>query len=76
MKTIYATPFTNSNKAATGPSTDSGFESVNQVVEMIGAPVATSKRTLVYGESEDRIIYSDFVVCNGVRAIDGPATTG
>lgn len=58
--TIYATPFTDSNKTATARSRDSGFESLDQVVAMMGQPVKLSPRVAIYGEGEERIAYSDF----------------
>lgn len=70
--TIYATPFLASTKETTGPSMDSGFESLDQVVEIMGDEyVRRSKRMVIYGPDEDRIVYSDFIF-----RIDEPDTTG
>ena len=57
--TIYATPFTASNLQCTGHSTDSGFESIDQVVELLGPDYITrTPRLVVYGPGDDRIVYS------------------
>lgn len=70
--TIYATPFLASTKKTTRPSMDSGFESLDQVVEIMGEEyISRDKRTVIYGPDEDRIIYSDYIF-----RIDEPDTTG
>ena len=57
--TIYATPFRASDKQTTGPSVDSGFESINQVVETMGSDFIKRFPSLViYGPGEDRIVFS------------------
>jgi len=63
--TIYATPFKYAPKnsleraVATGPSKDSGFESLDQVVELMGPDYeARTPRLVVYGPGEDRVVYS------------------
>lgn len=62
--TIYVTPFRNSDKQTTGPSTDAGFASLDDVVAAMGGPVVPrSKRILIYGDGEDRVAFSDFIFC-------------
>lgn len=57
--TIYATPFDPQTKQATGPSTDSGFCTIAEVVEAMGGEFLTcSDRAAVY---ED-LMFSDYVV--------------
>ena len=53
---IYATPFDPVTLEALGQSTNSGFESLEQVKEMLGPPNTDNKRSLIY----DGIAYSDF----------------
>lgn len=70
--TIYATPFKNSTKQCSGPSTDAGFESLDDVVAAMGEPdVKRSKRMAIYGPGEDRVVFSDFIFC-----IDDSGITG
>lgn len=72
MTTIYATPFNASDKQATGPSTDSGFASIDAVVTLMGEPdVYRSKRMAIYGPGEDRVVFSTFVFC-----VDGVGNKG
>ena len=60
-KIIYATPFKASTKETTGPSTDSGFESLDAVVKSMGSEyVSRGKRMVIYGPGEDRVVFSDF----------------
>lgn len=57
--TIYATPFRASDLQTTGPSTDSGFESLDQVIELMGDEhIVQTPRLIVYGPGEDQIVYS------------------
>lgn len=73
--TIYATPYNQATKQTTGPSTDSGFESLDQVVGMMGNPMHRSPRWLAYGSMGDEAVaYSEFVF--SLRPIDDPDTTG
>lgn len=62
-KTIYATPFKASTKETTGPSTDSGFASLDDVVTAMGGPLFQYKRMVIYGPGEDRVVFSDFIFC-------------
>lgn len=62
--TIFVTPFDNSTKKCSGPSTDSGFDSLDDVAFAMGEPdVPRSKRTLIYGLEDDSVVFSDFVLC-------------
>lgn len=61
--TIYVTPFRNSDKQTTGPSTDAGFASLDDVVTAMGEPLFQSKRMVIYGPGEDRVVFSDFIFC-------------
>lgn len=57
--TIYATPFDNDTKDSTGPSTDSGMTSIDQVVELMGPDWLTcSQRAVVY----PGVMFSDYVL--------------
>lgn len=69
--TIYATPFKASTKETTGPSTDSGFQSLDDVVTAMGEPLKRYKRMAIYGPGEDRVVFSDFIF-----RIDEVGTTG
>lgn len=61
---IYVTPFKNSTKQCSGPSTDSGFESLEPVVAAMGPPdIETEGKTLIYGVGEERVIFSYFIFC-------------
>lgn len=69
---IYVTPFTNSTKQSTGASKDSGFATLDAVVAVMGPPdLPRSKKTLIYGQSDDRVIFSNFILC-----VDGSVTKG
>ena len=68
---IYATPFRNSDKQPTGPSTDSGFASLGQTRDAMGPDNGcTHPRILIYGDGEDRVAFSDFIF-----SIDGRENT-
>lgn len=57
--TIYATPFDEETKQTTGPSTDSGFTTIAEVVEALGGEWLTcSDRAAVY----PGIMFSDYVL--------------
>lgn len=58
---IFSTPYTvKDGEVATGRSTDSGFSSIDEAQEMMGAPDETYPRYVVYGTEEERIAYGDF----------------
>jgi len=69
--TIYVTPFNGTTKETTGPSTDSGFETLEAVVEAMGPPAVTYKAMVIYGEGEDRVVFSKIIF-----RIDEPGTKG
>lgn len=70
--TIYVTPFKNSTKQCSGPSTDSGFDSIDAVVEALGDNfVYRGKAQVIYGDGEDRVIFSKIIF-----RIDEVGTTG
>jgi hypothetical protein len=54
--TIYVTTFDPNTKQVTACATDSGFESIEQVVEFMGPPLAHGKRTATYRT----MFYSDY----------------
>jgi hypothetical protein len=61
---IYATPFKDSDKSFSGPSADSGFDSLASVAAALGDPTGPSSNgVLVYGEGDDLIAFSAFVFC-------------
>ena len=61
MTTIYATPYNESTGEQTGESTDSGFTSINQVIETMGDEYERgNNHVVVYGRGEDQVIFSDF----------------
>lgn len=56
---IYATPYDDETKQATGPSTDSGFTTIAEVVEAMGPEWLTcSGRAVVY----PGVMFSDYEV--------------
>lgn len=56
---IYVTPFSASTLQCTGLSTDSGFTSIQQAVEAMGADyVLRSISLLIYGDDENRVLFS------------------
>lgn len=57
--TIYATPFDEQTKQSTGPSADSGFQTIDEVVEALGDEFKTrSNRCVVY----PGVMFSDYVL--------------
>ena len=57
--TIYATPFTVSGLKFTGPSVDSGFACIDDVVAAMGKPLSRpTPRYAIYGDNENRIMFS------------------
>lgn len=56
---IYATPYRASDKQPTGRSEPSGFNSIADVVAMMGPPdVHQSDHMAIYGTGEDRVVFS------------------
>lgn len=58
--TIYVTPFTDEPRECTGPSTDSGFQSLDDVAVAMGAPDIRYDAMLIYGGGNDRVVFSRF----------------
>lgn len=59
MRVIYCTPFDDETKKATGPSTDSGFTTIAEVVDAMGGEWLTcSDRAVVY----PGLMFSDYVL--------------
>ena len=59
MRTIYCTPFDDETKQSTGPSTDSGFTTISEVVDAMGGEWLTcSDRAVVY----PGLMFSDYVL--------------
>lgn len=56
---IYATPYNQTTKQATGPSVDSGFQTLEEVEGALGCE-RTGKRFILTGEGDDRIAFSDY----------------
>lgn len=58
---IYATPFNYSTKEPTAASEDSGFDSLDSVVAALGdGYIRRGERTVIYGQGDDCIIFSDY----------------
>lgn len=65
---IYATPFRASDLQVTGLSVDSGFESLEQLVKIMGDNYqGITKRLIIYGDndSNERIAFSTFPFYTG-----------
>lgn len=65
--TIYVTPFMATDRDPTAASVDSGFETLDQVVEAMGPPTISYPAMVIYGEGEERVVFS-----RAVFRIDGP----
>jgi len=73
--TIYATPFKASTKQCSGPSTDSGFENLDDVVAAMGPDyVARYKAMVIYGPGDDVVaaMGPDYVARYKAMVIYGP----
>ena len=58
---IYATQFNGETKQCTSTSENSGFMSIEQVVELMGDEyVSRGPRVVIYGDGVERVAYSDF----------------
>lgn len=55
---IYATQFDTATKLATAQSEPSGFDSINQVREVMGAPSTDGKRIVIY----DNVTFSEYKI--------------
>lgn len=57
---ILATPFNGQTLKTTGPGVDSGFASVDAVVECMGNEyISRTPRLVVYGDDVNRVVFSD-----------------
>lgn len=56
MPTIYVTEFCPETKRVLKSARDSGFTSIDQVVELMGAPLIKSARTATYR----KLFYSEY----------------
>ena len=59
--TIYATPFKHTARECSGPSTDSGFDSLDTVELIAGEPEHRFAGMLIYGDGEDRVVFSKII---------------
>ena len=58
---IYATQFHANDLQIIGLSVDSGFESLEQVTEVMGDDRQdVTKRLIIYGNDNDRVAFSDY----------------
>lgn len=58
---VWATSFHASTLERVGPSVDSHFESLDQVIEAMGNDFKRiTRRLIIYGNTEDRIAFSDY----------------
>lgn len=56
---IYATPFKASTRLCIGPSANSGFTSLEQVIATMGPPtIRPGPVLLIYGDTDDRVLFS------------------
>lgn len=58
---IYVTPFTDEPRECTGPSTESGFQSLAEVSDAMGEPLKRYPAMLIYGDGNDRVVFSRVV---------------
>lgn len=59
---IYVTPFNTGNLLEPGASTDSGFGSMSDVVAAMGEPVRKAAHMLIYGDGDDKVIFSKCIL--------------
>ena len=57
--TIWAIPFRAIDRQTTGPGADSGFESFEALVQVMGKPTYKYKRKYIYGKGADRVLFTD-----------------
>ena len=61
--TIYATPFRTNTKQCTGPSADTGFDTIENAVKLMGKPISRpTPRYAIYGDLENRVILSRDII--------------
>ena len=60
--TIYATPFDVNTMKWTAASSDSGFKSLNEVIQAMGSkPIARYPKFIIYGDNKNRVAFSHIV---------------
>lgn len=68
--TLFLTPFDSDTKQPTGPSSDSGFGSINEAVAVLGdAYLSRGKRSVTY----PGVFISDYVLTPPSRQVKLPA---
>lgn len=66
----YLTPFDNDTKQPTGPSSDSGFSSIDEAIEVLGEGyLSRGKRSVTY----PGVFISDYVLTSSSRQVKLPA---
>lgn len=60
---IYATQFDTTTKQATGPSEPAGFDSIDQVRDLMGPPSTDGKRIVIY----DNVAFTEYVIALPAR---------
>ncbi len=59
-KPILSTPFNGQTLKTTGPSADSGFTSLDDVVAAMGNDyISRTFRLVIYGDDINRVVFSD-----------------
>lgn len=64
MTTIYATQYDQINRACIASSVDSGFKSINEVIESLGKGkdyIAGNPMFVIYGDNKNRVVFSNNV---------------
>lgn len=70
--TIWATPFKADDPEQTQPSTESGFDTLADVVAMMGdGYVKRTPQMVIYGDDVERIVFSSLI-----RHVDESGITG
>lgn len=60
--TIYATPYDPVKRECTGPSADSGFKTIDEVIKTMGnGYIAGNPMYLIYGDNANRVVFSNNV---------------
>ena len=61
--TIYYTPYTRGDDGeweVTADSVDSGFETFDALIAVLGEPIHRSQRYVIYGDDYVRSLYTDY----------------
>lgn len=67
---LYMTPFTVEPLRCSAPSTDAGFETIEQAEAMLGEPLQRRGNYRIFGSGNDRVIVGPMRFC-----VDHPSTT-